>query len=173
MLSFEIVKALNEQIEKEAFASAQYLAMASWMEDKGYEGAATFLYAQSDEERMHMLKLFHFINEAGNVALSPGIKRPLHEFDSFRQVFEMILEQEQDVTRSIHNLVNLAYEQRDHTTNNFLQWYVAEQMEEESQIRTILDKLKIIGNDGGAMYMLDKDLKAIALAAVSAPAKKA
>jgi ferritin len=161
MLSFEIVKALNEQIEKEAFASSQYLAMASWMEERGYEGTATFLYAQSDEERMHMIKLFHYVNEAGNTAISPGVEQPRHDFDSYKQVFETILEQEQSVSQSIHNLVNLCMEARDHRTHHFLQWYVAEQMEEESQFRTILDKLKIIGNDGGAMYMLDKDLKSI------------
>lgn len=162
MLNYDIVKALNEQIEKEAFASAQYLAMASWMEERGFEGSATFLYAQSDEERMHMMRIFHYINEAGNTAISPGVDQPKHDFSSFKEVFETVLKQEQDVTESIHNLVNLCMEHRDHTTHNFLQWYVAEQLEEESQIRTILDKLKIIGNDGGAMYMLDKDLKGIA-----------
>ena len=161
MLSFEIVKALNEQIEKEAFASSQYLAMASWMEERGYEGTASSLYAQSDEERMHMLKLFHYINEAGNTAISPGVEQPRHDFESYQQVFETIFAQEQSVSQSIHNLVNLCGEAKDHRTHHFLQWYVAEQMEEESQFRTILDKLKIIGKDGGAMYMLDKDLKAM------------
>ncbi|MCB9246281.1 MAG: ferritin [Flavobacteriales bacterium] len=159
MLSKEMEAALNAQIEKEGFASAQYLAMASWAENRGFEGTAQFLYRQSDEERMHMLKLFHYVNDAGGAAISPGVAIPRKDFESFRELFEVILAQEQGVSERINALVSLATEQKDHTTHNFLQWYVAEQLEEESLFRSILDKLKIIGNDGGALYMLDKDLQ--------------
>jgi ferritin len=159
MLSTEMQAALNAQIETEGFASAQYLAMASWAESKGFEGTAQFLYRQADEERMHMLKLFHYVNDAGGFAVSPGVSKPKLEFESFQELFENILTQERSVSSKINNLVNLAFEQKDHTTNNFLQWYVAEQLEEEALFRSILDKLLIIGDNGGALYMLDKDLQ--------------
>jgi len=158
MLSKEINEALNAQIETEGFASAQYLAMGSWAESKGFEGTAQFLYRQADEERMHMLKLFHYVNEAGGYAISPGVATPRKEFSSFQELFELILEQEKSVSAKINSLVSLASDQKDHTTHNFLQWYVSEQLEEEALFRSILDKLRIIGDNGGALYMLDKDL---------------
>jgi len=159
MLHKDIETALNKQIESEGFASAQYLAMASWAESKGFEGTAQFLYRQSDEERMHMLKLFHYVNDAGGYAVSPGVASPRIEFSSFPELFELILEQEKGVSEKINELVELAFDKKDHTTHNFLQWYVAEQLEEEALFRSILDKLKIIGDNGGALYMFDKDLQ--------------
>lgn len=158
MLHKELEKALNNQIEMEAHASFTYLAMASWMENAGFEGTATFLYAQSDEERMHMLKLFHYINEVGGYALAPSVSKPHLQYASYHEVFTSILEQELKVSASIHQLVSLANQHNDHTTFNFLQWYVAEQREEENQFRSILDKLKIVGNDGSGLYLLDRDL---------------
>lgn len=155
-----MIAALNAQIETEGFASAQYLAMGSWAESKGFNGTAQFLYRQADEERMHMLKLFHYINEAGGFAISPPVVAPRTEFESFQELFEMILKQEQGVSAKINSLVSLAFEQKDHTSHNFLQWYVSEQLEEEALFRSILDKLRIIGDNGGALYMFDKDLQA-------------
>ena len=159
MINKKIEKALNEQVAMECFSSAQYLAMASWIENKGFEGTASFLYTQSDEERTHMLKLFHYIIDAGGTAVSPGIKEPKLNFKNLHEVFENIYSQEQKVSQSINHLVNLAHEEKDHTTHNFLQWYVAEQLEEEALFRSILDKLKIIGDNGGALYVFDKDMK--------------
>jgi ferritin len=162
MLSKKVEIALNDQVALESFSSAQYLAMASWMEGLGFEGTATFLYKQSDEERMHMLKLFHYVNDAGGKAKVTGIKDPKSDFKSLQEVFKSIYEQEQKVSASINKLVNLTLEEKDHTTGNFLQWYVSEQLEEEAMFRTILDKLKIIGDNGGALYVFDKDMKDLA-----------
>lgn len=162
MLSNKIEKALNEQVALESASSAQYLSMASWIENSGFEGTAQFLYKQSDEERVHMLKLFHYINDAGGKAVAAGIAEPRSEFSSLQEVFKAIYEQEQKVSASINKLISLAIEEQDHTTNNFLQWYVSEQLEEEALFRSILDKLKIIGNDGGALYIFDKDMKNMA-----------
>jgi len=156
MISKKLEQALNEQLALEAYASYAYLAMASWMENEGYEGTAKFLYAQSDEERMHMLKLFHYINEVGGFAISPAVSAPLTSFNSYQEVFERVLEQEQKVTAAINNLMDIATKEADHTTANFLQWYVAEQRD-----NSILAKLKIIGGDGSGLYLMDRDLEQI------------
>lgn len=162
MLSKELEAALNEQVALEAYASYSYLAMGSWMENEGFEGTAKFLYAQSDEERMHMLKLFHYINEVGGFAISPSVNAPTIEFGSFEEVFERVLAQEKKVTAAINTLMDIANKQADHTTANFLQWYVAEQREEEAQFNSILAKLKIIGKDGSGLYLIDRDLELLA-----------
>jgi len=162
MLSKELEAALNEQVAIEAYASYSYLAMGSWMENEGFEGTAKFLYAQSDEERMHMLKLFHYINEVGGFAISPSVNAPTITFGSFKEVFERVLEQEKKVTAAINKLMDIATKHADHTTANFLQWYVAEQREEEAQFNSILAKLKIIGNDGSGLYLMDRDFEKLA-----------
>lgn len=154
-----IEKALNDQIEKEGSSSQFYLAMASWSENNGFNGTAKFLYAQSDEERMHMLKLVKFVNERGGKAIIPSIGKPEKEFENLVTIFELLLEHELMVTESINNVVDICLQEKDYTTYNFMQWYVSEQMEEEAQARTILDKLKLIGTDKGGMYMFDRDLE--------------
>jgi ferritin len=168
MINKELETALNNQIAMEAYASFSYLAMASWMENEGFEGTAQFLYAQSDEERMHMLKLFHYINEVGGFAVAPAVISPELTFESYADVFKSILVQEEKVSHSIHQLVSLANQHNDHTTFNFLQWYVAEQREEEAQFRTIIDKLKILGKDGSGLYMLDRDMALLTAKAAKA-----
>ena len=158
MLSKQIEKSLNDQIALELESSQYYLAMASWCEVQGYNGISIFLYKQSDEERMHMLKLFHFINDRGGHAQVPELIKPKKDFNSISEIFEQVLNHEVQVTKEINNLVDECLKEKDYTTHNFLQWYVAEQIEEEKQARTILDKLKIIGNDKGGLYMFDRDL---------------
>lgn len=165
MISKSIEKALQHQIAMEAYSSAVYLSMASWMDAEGFEGAAAFFYKQSDEERMHMLKIFHFINDNDGHAIVPSIEAPPKSFKDFHTCFKSVLEQEQKVTQSIHELVNVAVKERDHAAHNFLQWYVSEQMEEEKQVKSILNKLKIVGKDGSGLYLLDRELGEIAAAA--------
>lgn len=158
-----VEKALNEQIQKEAASSQFYLAMASWAENRGLNGTARFLYQHSDEERFHMLKLVKFVNERGGIASIPGMDTPPVDFKSIRNVFELLLEHELDVTESINDLVAICLEEKDYTTHNFVQWYVAEQLEEEALARAILDKLKLIGDDKGGMYLFDRDLENAAI----------
>ena len=158
MLKDVIEKALNKQIELEASSSQFYLSMASWTETKGLSGSSDFLYQHSDEERLHMLKLVKFINERGGNALIPALIQPPKTFKSLSHVFESLLEHELNVTESINNIVGLCLEEKDFTTHNFMQWYVAEQLEEEALARTILDRLKMIGNDKGGLYLFDRDL---------------
>ena len=162
MLTKIIESALNAQIAQEAHASYYYLAMASWCENKGLMGSSKFLYQQSEEERAHMLRLFKYINESGGHALSPEIKHIPAEFKSITNVFENALKQEIENTQSINALVENCMKAKDYATFNFLQWFVAEQHEEEMIFHTILDKIKIIGTDGKGIYMIDKEIRQMA-----------
>lgn len=158
MLKDKMHEALNKQIKLEAESSQIYLGMASWAETKGLNGIADFLYGHADEERMHMLKLIRYVNERGGHAIIPTLEGPKNEYDSVNEVFETFLNHEISVSAQIDDLVGLAFEERDYSTHNFLQWYVAEQIEEESLARTVLDKLTLIGDDKGGFYMFDRDL---------------
>ena len=158
MLSQKILDALNQQIELEGYSSAAYLSMASWCDREGLEGCAQFFYAQAEEEREHMLKIVHYINDMDGHALVPATEQPPRDFDSIQSLFQVVYEQEQKVTRSIHELVTITDNEKDHSTNLFLQWYVAEQREEETQVRGILDKIKIIGTGGQSLYFIDQEV---------------
>ncbi|NML36195.1 ferritin [Chitinophaga sp. G-6-1-13] len=157
-LSPKIQAALNQQVEMEAASSQYYLAMASWAEVQGYNGTAQFLYRHSDEERIHMLKLVKFINERGGHGLVPALRQPEHKFADIHAVFEHVYSHELAVSREINNLVDLCLLEKDYSTHNFMQWYVTEQIEEEKMARNILDKLKLIGEDKGGLYIFDRDL---------------
>jgi ferritin len=159
MISTLVQSALNDQIKKEAHSSQFYLAMASWAENQGFNGVASFLYTHSDEERFHMLKLVKFVNERGGVAIIPALDAPPLEFNSITYVFEELLNHEVMVTESINNVVDVCLNEKDYTTHNFMQWYVSEQIEEEALARTINDKLKMIGADKGGLYLFDRDLE--------------
>lgn len=150
---------LNRQIKAEAMSSQAYLAMASWAEVKGINGTAAFLYKHSDEERTHMLKLIRFVNERGGTAVVPSVDVPKANYSSLLEVFEDLLKHELEVTDMINEIVFVCQEERDFTTHNFMQWYVAEQLEEEALARNILDKLRLIGDDKGGLYLFDRDLE--------------
>ena len=160
MLTKKVEKSLNRQIELEANASQFYLAMASWAETKGLEGVANFFYRHSDEERAHMLKLIKYVNERGGHATVPALESPKKEFDSLMAVFKSILEHEIKVTESINDIITACLKENDHSTNNFMQWYVTEQLEEEQMARSIIDKLDMIGSDTSSLYLFDKELGA-------------
>jgi ferritin len=161
MLSKKIESLLNQQVELEASSSQYYLAMASWAEVKGYNGVSKFLYKHADEERLHMLKLIMFVNERGGHGLVPKLAAPPANFKGIQEVFEQILKHEIHVSAEINKLVDRCLAEKDYTTHNFLQWYVSEQIEEESLARNILDKLNLIGNDKGGMYLFDRDLQSL------------
>ena len=158
MISSKIEKALNQQISHEGFSSQYYLAMASWAETQGFNGVSQFLYEHSDEERQHMLKLIKFVNERGGHGIIPDFPKPPADFKSLNAIFEAILNHEVKVTQDINELVHICLQEKDYTTHNFLQWYVAEQIEEEALARTIIDKLNLIGNDKGGLYLFDRDI---------------
>lgn len=143
----------------EARSSQAYLAMASWAEiQAGLDGVTDFFYQQSNEEREHMLKLIRYVNERGGFATVPALDQPIITFQSLNRVFEEFLKHEVQVSESINQLVGLALEERDFATHNFLQWYVSEQIEEERLARTLNDKLELVGDDKGGIYLFDRDI---------------
>lgn len=163
MISKAIIEALNSQIKLEANASMQYLSMASWAEINGFNGVANFFFGQSEEERMHMIKLIKFVNERGESAVIPALDKAKSEFDSLQELFSTFLKSEENVTNNVNKIVFQCLEAKDYTVHNFMQWYVSEQAEEEALARTILDKFKIIGNDKGGLYLFDRDIENIAV----------
>ena len=159
MLSKNIETVLNKQIRIEAESSQVYLSMACWAEIQGLEGVAQFMYRQSDEERLHMLKLIKYVNERGGHAAITDLKAPKTAFGTFKEMFTELYQHELFVSNSINELVHVAFDERDYATHNFLQWYVAEQIEEEAQAKTILDKINLIGDDKGGLYLFDRDIQ--------------
>ena len=159
MLSNLMQAALNEQIKVEAESSQIYLAMASWAEVKGLEGIATFMFKQSDEERAHMLKLVKYVNQRGGHAVISALDEPRLDYTSFKTLFTQLYHHEVKVSESINLLVDISLSEKDYATHNFLQWYVSEQIEEEASARLILDKIDLIGDDKGGLYMFDNDMK--------------
>ena len=158
MLSTKMVEKLNEQVTIEFESSNLYLQMAAWCAFKGFEGSAAFLKAHSEEERMHMMKLFNYLGETGNLAIISALEKPKHEFESLKEMFGQILQHEKFVTSKINELVALAYEEKDYSSLHFLQWYVGEQHEEESLFTSIVDKINLIAYDGRGLYLVDRDL---------------
>lgn len=162
MLTKNIAEALNKQIRIEAESSQIYLAMACWAEVQGLEGVSQFMYAQSNEEREHMLKLVKYVNERGDHAVITDLVAPKTKYGTFKEMFEELYQHELFVSNSINELVHITLNEKDYATHNFLQWYVAEQIEEEAQAKTILDKINLIGEDRGGLYLFDRDIQQIA-----------
>lgn len=150
---------LNNQIKMEAHASASYLAMASWCEQNAFVKSAEFFYHQSNEEREHMLKIFKFVADCGGNSLSPTVDNINHDFSHLEEVFETALDQEIEVTKSIYNILAVAKKEQDFLTENFLQWFIKEQLEEEKTFRDILDLFEIMGRDGIALKFIDERIK--------------
>ncbi len=157
-------KALNNQIALEANASSNYIAMASWCEVTGYEGGASFFYAQSDEERTHMLKIIHYLNNLGISAVIPATKSPASNFKSLESILKTALKYEQIVTVAIHKMVEISQKDKDHSTYAFLEWFVNEQVQEETKFETLIQKFELIGRDKIAINEIDKTLAANATA---------
>lgn len=167
MLSQPMIDQLNEQINLEFFSSNLYLQMSAWCEDKGFEGAAAFLRTHATEEMEHMQRLFTYVSETGSMPILGAIEAPKFEFTSLGEVFRETYEHEQMITGKINKLAHVAFTSQDYSTFNFLQWYVAEQHEEEKLFKGILDKLDLVGEDGKALFFFDKDLAAMAKAGSS------
>jgi len=166
-MNSSIEAAMNNQIKKEEFSSRLYLAMAIWCETNGYPGAAFFLYMHAEEERMHQMKMIHYLNDRGGLAVLSNLEQPKSSFDSLQEVFREVLDHEQYITAAINELYGLTIEQKDYTTGNFLQWFITEQVEEESLMSTILDKINLVGHDKAGMFHIDKELEAMASATKS------
>lgn len=163
-----MAEALNKQVQMEAESSQAYLAMASWADiQPGLQGVSDFFFKQSEEERMHMLKLLKFVNERGGFGVVPALEQPILTFISLKRAFEEFLTHELKVSNSINDLVHLSLSEKDYATHNFLQWYVIEQMEEERLARILNEKLELIGEDKSGLYLFDRDIVAFRVSAGS------
>ncbi|MEL6925576.1 MAG: ferritin [Bacteroidota bacterium] len=161
MLSKKMEAALNKQLELESYASYLYLSMSSWCDREALEGCHKFMQRQSAEEKEHMLKIFDYILEMDGKAIVPGIKKPPAEFKTVQNMFNQVYAHEQKVTKSINDLVAVSMSEKDNTTFNFLQWFVEEQREEEALMRSILDKIKLIGKGPQSLYYIDKEIEKV------------
>lgn len=161
MLSTKMTKALNEQIAMEANASFLYLSMASWCDSQGLGGSSQFMFRQSAEEQVHMMRIFNYILELDGRAFAPAVAEVPKDFDNITSMFKLVYSHEQKVTASINKLVDLALAEKDHVTYNFLQWYVEEQKEEEVLMRNILDRIKLIGDGPQSLYYIDNEITVI------------
>lgn len=158
MISQRMQQELNVQVQKEFHSAYIYLSMEAYFASLNLDGFANFFHVQVQEERDHAMKFFNYINHVGGKIVLAEIQAPRTEFASAQEVFEITLEHEQYITKSIHSIVDLALEEKDHATNAFLQWFVNEQIEEEASMDKILKKLKLIGADGRGLLMLDAEL---------------
>ena len=161
MLSSNVIKLLNDQMNLEFYSSNLYLQMRAWCEQNGFEGAAKFLSAHAAEEMQHMRKLFTYLNETGALAVITAIEAPAHEYKSLKEIIELTYEHEKLITSKINELVGKTFEEKDYSAFNFLQWYVAEQHEEEKLFNSIVDKFKLLGESGTALYYIDRELKTL------------
>jgi len=159
MLSNEMTDKLNEQLNLEFYSANLYLQMSAWCDDKGFEGAASFMRSHSTEEMQHMQRLFNYLIDTGAMPVLGTISAPPVQFGSLMDVLAQAYKHEQLITNAINALAHTAMACQDYSTFNFLQWYVAEQHEEEKLFKSILDKLTLVGDSGQALFFIDKDLQ--------------
>ena len=158
MIKEKMQNALNEQTNAELYSSYLYLSMSAYFQSVDLSGFANWMRVQAQEELMHAMKLYDYVNERGGRVILSKIEGPPTEWDSPTAAFEHVYKHEQKVTGLINGLVNLAIEEKDHATNNFLQWFVTEQVEEEASANEVLQKLKLVGEEGSGLLMLDSEL---------------
>jgi len=158
MLSEKITKALNDQINAELFSSYLYLSMTAYFESVSLSGCANWMRMQAQEELEHSVKIFNYINERGGRCTMEAIEKPQTKWDSPLHVFKDVVKHEQKVTGLINDLVDCALDERDHATRNFLEWFVAEQVEEEANVGAACDRMRMVEGDSGGLFALDLEL---------------
>jgi ferritin len=159
-LEKNVLKAMNEQINKELFSSYLYLSMSAYCESEGFPGCAKWLKVQSEEENDHGMKIYHFIHERGGQVELEAIAKPKSDFKNLSQLFTLVLEHEQKVSASITSLYETAMKANDYPTQIMLQWFITEQVEEEKNANEIVDLLKKVGDSPVSLMMFDRQLGA-------------
>ncbi len=160
MITKKMEMALNGQINKEFYSAYLYLAMSAYCNKLNLPGAEHWFRMQYDEEVLHMTKMFDYVMQHGGNAHLLQIDEPPREFGTILDVFEASLAHEQFVTMSINEMLDVAMDEKDHATRVFLQWYITEQVEEEANVEEIIQRLKLAGDNGGALMMIDDKLAA-------------
>lgn len=158
MIKESVQKAINEQINKEFYSAFLYLAMAENFEAMNLKGAAHWLFTQYKEELGHAEKFMVYMNEVGGRVELKAIDAPKREWKSILEAFEDAYKHEVFISESIHKIMDLATRENDFPTQNFLQWFISEQVEEEEQTLAIVQKARLVGEQGYAIYMLDREL---------------
>ena len=158
MLSAKLLAALNDQINTEFGSAYSYLAMAAHLETANLQGSASWMRRQAREEISHGMKLFDFVNDCDGRVRLKAIPEPKAKFSSTLEIWEAALKQEQAVTARIHSLYALAVQEKDYPTQAILQWFVAEQVEEEKTARTNLEQVTRVGASSAALYFVDRHL---------------
>lgn len=159
MLTKEVATALNQQINNEFQAAYLYLAMSSYCESRNLSGMAHWLRMQSQEELTHGMKIYTYLHDMEQKAELLSLPQPYKDFKSLVEVFEKALESEKKVASDLSNIATLAMEKKDQITYSFLKWFLDEQVEEISTVGSILEKVKLIGDNGHGILMLDNELK--------------
>jgi ferritin len=160
MLSSNLLSSINNQINKELFSAYLYLGMSAWCDSENLSGAAHWLKAQAAEEQEHALKFYEFVLDRGGKVALDAIDKPEQEFESLLDLFEQVLEHERKVTSLINGLYKAALAEGDYPTQVFLQWFINEQVEEEKNATMIVDTLGMVGLQGAAVFMVDRQLGA-------------
>lgn len=158
MITKRMEKALNAQINKEFYSAYLYLAMSAWCNKNNMPGSEHWFRIQYEEEIIHMTKMFDYVMQHGGEARLMKIDEPPADFGSVSGTFEASLKHERFVTQSINELLDVAVEEKDHATQVFLQWFITEQVEEEANVKEIVERLKMIGDNGAALMMIDDKL---------------
>ena len=158
MLSEKIENALNAQLNAELYSSYLYLSMNAFFKSINLDGFANWMHSQAQEELMHGMKIYDFINQRGGRVVLSQIETPPIEWGSPVEVFEETLKHEQKVTGLINDLVEIALAEHDHATNIFLQWFVTEQVEEEENVGNVLQQLMLLNDAKNGIFMIDREL---------------
>lgn len=169
MLKPKIQDALNEQLNAELYSSYLYLSMAAYFESLSLKGMAHWMRIQAQEELVHVMKFFDFINDRNGRVMLTEVRGPKTEWNSPLEAFEESYAHECGISERVDNLMALANGENDQASSTFLQWFVTEQVEEESHVQSIVDKLKLVGDNGVAIFMLDGELGQRPLSATAAP----
>ena len=157
-ISKKIMDNFNAQINREYFSSYLYLAMAGYFETANLKGFANWMRVQAEEEKLHAMKFYDFILERGGEIELEALEKPPKSWDSPLVAFQEALKHEEFITGHIHNLADISLEEKDHAAHSFLKWFVDEQVEEEDTANEIIGKLKLVGDSGGGLFMLDAEL---------------
>lgn len=158
MLDEKLIQSLNEQLNQELQAGHLYLSMAAYLENRSYEGFAHYFMEQAKEEFSHGMRIYGYLNDRGVKAGYSSLPTPSSEFDSVLDVFKKALAHEKLVTKSIHNLADIAYEVKDHATISFLNWFIDEQVAEEATFDTHIDYITRIKHDENALFIYEQEL---------------
>lgn len=158
MINEKVGKILNEQVNKELYSAYLYLAMSAYFSDMGLLGFANWMRIQAQEEQAHAMLIYDFLLDRGEKIILTTIEAPPITWNNSLQVLEEVAKHENYVTGLINNIIAVAEEAKDRATMSYMNWFVDEQVEEEANAKEIIDKLKLIGDDKSALYLLDKDL---------------